>query len=313
MRRTLLAALILAALTAPALAGGTGPSETAAVLERYPVYVAPARTSSVDSGAQGRLQLRILREDIGRIKIAVIPRLWLRETGGLKVYANAVDAELHVRGALLIYADGDAHVITSHRHATEAARGVQRAFNAGGSLEDKLRRSIDALAEVDPGAGADINAAGDDAGATTPPAVTQVDGHDPFKIVDTIDHGIKATFVVIVVIAVAGFGLAALLVLRSVRRAGREIEESLEDARASAETEREALGQDIVDLDLATSLPNVPAAARTAYERALDAYEQSELALKRADSPRRVQAVSAVIAGGRADAARAREATGSSG
>ncbi|MCW2990346.1 MAG: hypothetical protein JWM73_940, partial [Solirubrobacterales bacterium] len=271
MRRAILALVVLAALPAPARAGGTGPAETAAALERDPVYVAPARASSFDAGAQGRVRLRIVRKDIGRIKIAVIPRAWTRAEGGLRAYANAVDAELQGRGALLVYADGDAHVITSHRHADEAAGGVQKAFDAGGSLEDELRRSVDALAEVDPGPTGDLDAPSN--APVTTPGPPQVDGHDPFMIVDTIDHGIRATMILFMAIAVAVVALAAALILRNVRRAGRESEESLEDAQASAETEREALGQDIVDLDAATSTPTVPAPARAAYERALDAYE----------------------------------------
>ncbi|MDX6664276.1 MAG: hypothetical protein QOG68_482, partial [Solirubrobacteraceae bacterium] len=47
-------------------------------------------------------------------------------------------------------------------------------------------------------------------------------------------------------------------------------------------------------------------AARAAYERALDAFDSSELALKNADSRRRLNAVAAQIAKGRQDAAAAR-------
>ncbi|MFL5846530.1 MAG: hypothetical protein ACJ762_17735 [Solirubrobacteraceae bacterium] len=312
MRRAALAVLVLAVLPATASAGGTGPAETAAALERDPVYVAPARAARLDAAAQGRLRLRIVRKDIGRIKIAVVPRAWVREEGGVRSYANGVDADLAGRGALLVYADGDAHVITSHRHATEAARGVQQAFNAGGSLEDELRRSIDALAEVDPGPSGDVQEEQADSPVVTTPQ-TQIDGHDPFEIVDTINHGIKTTFIVILAIVGSVFLLAVFLIARNLRRVATETEESIEDARASAEDERSKLGEDIVDLDVATAMPSVAPEARKAYERALDAYEKSELALARADSPRRLQAAAAIIAGGRADAARAREATGAAG
>lgn len=307
MKRALaVLALVLANAPSPALAGGTRPADTAAALDRDPVYVAPVRSSRLDASAQGRLRLRIVDKNIGRIKIAVIPGAWAREEGGVRAYANAVDADLRGRGALLVYADGNVHVVTSHRYADDAASGAKRAFSAGGGLENELRRAVDALAEVDPGPSGD--ARGPEPGS---PATSVPGGFpDPDKIVDSIDQGIKATFIVVLAIVVAIFSLVAFLTLRGLHRAREESEESLEDARAAAEAERVALGEDIVDLDAVTSMPDVAASARSAYERALDAYEKSGLALQRADSGRRLAVAAALIAKGREDAASARRVTG---
>ena len=52
---------------------------------------------------------------------------------------------------------------------------------------------------------------------------------------------------------------------------------------------------------------------RAAYERALDAYEKSEQALKKADNRRRLQVAADLIAAGRRDAATARQAVAASG
>jgi hypothetical protein len=89
--------------------------------------------------------------------------------------------------------------------------------------------------------------------------------------------------------------------------------ERLADARAALEEERTKLGDDIVDLDAATAMPNVPESARRDYQEALDAYDTSALKLAAADNPGRVAAVQKLIADGRAAAARARNATGAGG
>ena len=52
---------------------------------------------------------------------------------------------------------------------------------------------------------------------------------------------------------------------------------------------------------------------RAAYDRALDAYEKSELALKKATNRRRLQVAADLIASGRRDAATARQAVSASG
>lgn len=303
MRRWLGVLMLLTATPVAAAQGDRG-AEVAAALERDPVYVAPARADRLGIAEQGEVRLRIVRKDNGRIRIAVVPGSWAREAGGAKGLAEAIDAELTLRGALLVVSDREAHVITSHQHATAAATAVQRAFDHGGSLAEQLRRSVDGLAEVDPGPSSD---------PAPEAAVPDFDVALPdFRgITETVDTGIKATFFVVLGTVVAIFLLVAFLMLRGLRRSRAEEEDVEEDLRAHAEAERVALGEDIVDLDVATAMPNVPPDARKAYERALDAYERSGLALQQADTPRRLRAAADLIATGRRDAAAAREATGS--
>jgi len=309
MRRILVAATA-ALLAAPALAGADSEhaADVAAALERGPVYVAPARAEKLPIDAVGRIQLRILRKDIGRIKIAVVPAGWADSSGGAREFANAVDAELGARGALLIFADSAVHVVTSHDHADAAAAGVRRAVGRGGSLEDQLRRSVDALAEADPGPSGDVGPAEEQGTPSRPPGVPSFP--DPNKIVDTVNDGLRLTFLIVALAILAPTLLGAWVAWRRAQRNRQEHEEALEDSRAAAEAERVALGDDIVDLDAVTAMPDVAPAARAAYQRALDAYEKSELALARADSRRRLDAAAKLIAGGRVDAAEARAAAG---
>lgn len=306
MRRLVFVLAVVLALPAGAHAEGDHAGEVASALKSQPVYVAPARTNKLDAAAVGRLQVHIAEADIGRIHIAVIPAGWAREAGGVGTFANAVDQQLRIHGALLISADDDAYIVTSHEHSDEAVKGVQAAFedDENAPLEDQLSASINALAEIDPGPSGDLDNGGSESPTTT------IDFPDPQKIVDDVTNTIKFVVIAIVLAILAPF---VFLFLRATFRARQhyvEDKETFEDALQAARDERAALGDDIVDLDTATSMPNVPASARTAYEKALDAYDKSEVKLAAADNPRRLIAVRKMIADGRAAAAQARAAVG---
>lgn len=299
----LFGAALVPALPAAAGADSGRAGDVAAALQSDPVYVAPARSGRLDSLAAGRIRLLILRKDLGRIHIAVVPRAWAAEAGGVAAFARGIDSELRAKGALLVVADGNAHVITSHDHATAAATGVQRAFDRGGSLEAKLRHSVEALTDVDPGPSGDLGGAG--AGA---PTTSLPEGFpDANKIVKDVNDTIKFTVVLIVLGTLAPFVFIALRLWLRGRRRRAEDAETFADDLAAANEQRAALGDDIVDLDVPTSMPDVAPAARSAYERALDAYDKSDIALKKANNPRRLKAATAMIAAGRRDAATARQ------
>jgi hypothetical protein len=303
-------AVLLGAAAVPAgpgvaVADSGHAGDVAAALQSDPVYVAPSRSERLDLAATGRIRLAILRKDIGRIHIAVVPRAWASESGGVGAFANAVDQELRGQGALLVVADRDAHVVTSHHHETAAATGVQRAFDRGGSLEARLRHSVEALAEVDPG---DVRS--DDIGTATPEITTVPDAN---RIVKDVDNTIKFTVVISLLAVLLPFVIVGVVLWLRSRRRREEDAEAFADALAAAKDERAALGDDIVDLDTPTSMPHVPAEVRAAYDRALDAYEKSEQALARANSRRRLQAATDLLAAGRRDAATARAAVGSPG
>ena len=314
MRAGRVVAVLLGAT--PVLAGAGGAvadtehaGDVAAALESDPVYVAPSRTDRLETGAAGRIRLAIVRKDIGRIHIAVVPGSWASEAGGARGFANAVDRELRGHGALLVVADRDAHVVTSHDHATAAATGVQRAFDRGGSLEAKLRHSVTALADVDPGPSGDLGKPAESPSPTaTIPGFPEAHG-----IVDDVDDTIRFTFLLTFGLVLLTFAFVGFLIWRRVHQGREEDAEAFADALAAARDERAALGDDIVDLDVPPSMPNVPPDVRAAYDRALDAYERSEQALAKANSRRRLQAATQLIAAGRRDAATARAGVGGAG
>lgn len=300
-----LGAAIVPALAAQAPADSERAGDVAAALQSDPVYVAPARSERLDLGATGRIRLLILRKDIGRVHIAVVPRKWATEAGGVRGFVDAVDRELRGRGALLVVADSDAHVITSHDHATAAATGVQRAFDRGGSLEAKLRHSVQALADADPGPSGDVGGAGGAPTTSLPKGFPDAD-----KISKDVNDTIKFTVVAIILATLAPFVFVGGWLWWRGHRRREEAAETFADSLAAANEQRAALGDDIVDLDVPTSMPNVAPVVRAAYERALDAYDKSEQALRKADNARRLKAAGDLIAAGRRDAAQARQAVG---
>lgn len=304
----LAAAAMAVAVSAPAWGSGR-PAEVAAAIARDPVYVAPVLSSDLPSAGAARVRALIREADPDRIRIAVIPQAWAQQEGGAGPFANAVDAAGTFRGALVVLGvtstNYDIHIITSHDHSDEAVSGVDRAFNGGGSLESHLRRSVRALAGVDPGPSGDAGGGG--SGGMVTPTFTFPDAN---RIVKDVGDTIRFTVIAIILATLAPFAFIGWRFWRAGRRRREEDVESFADARAATEQEREALGEDIVDLDVPTSMPDVPADARAAYERALDAYDRTELALKRADSPRRLAAVRDQVRAGRRDAAIARRATG---
>ena len=311
-RRSHVIAAVAVALAMPGIARADTEraGDVAAALRSDPVYVAPARAARLDTAAAGRIRLTILRKDIGRVHIAVVPGSWAAEAGGVRALANAVDRELRGRGALLIVADGNAFVVTSHKHATAAATAVQRAYDRGGSLEAKLRHSVSGLADVDPGPSGDVGDRNDDLGVAEPEIQRTPDAN---RISKDVNDTIRFTVVAIVLALLAPFVVGGLWLWLRGRRRREAAAEDLSDALAAANNERAKLGDDIVDLDAPTSTPSVAPEVRAAYERALDAYERSELALKNADNPRRLEAVAAMIAAGRRDAATARQGASAGG
>lgn len=288
--RRVVALLAFFALAAPAAAQN---------LNADPVYVGPGTELSGDEAAKGRLRLRIVDKDIGRIKIAVVKR------GPARPVAERFDSVLEIRGALLVVAGSDVHVITSYDPPQPAVRAVQQAFDRGGSLEKQLLRSIDGLARVDPGRDADVAQASDpeDPSSGSP----TVEFPDVEEVVDDVTGTIKFVFLGVIGFIAAVFVLVVFVFWRRHRAAGEASEEELADARAEIERERGLLGQDIVELDAMAAFGGD---ARSAYEQALDCYERSELALARADNRRRIEAARKLVADGRAAAQRARVASG---
>jgi hypothetical protein len=279
----------------------------AAFAEGTTVFVAPARAKLVDGAATQRLAAQIDDRAGERIHIAVVPAGWVKEEGTVADFANAVAGDL--RGAVLVEADGKAHVVTSYEDTDAAVSAVQNGFESADDEPQQLAEVIDNLAAADPGRAGDLDG-GDSSSA---PTFTIPNLPDANKIVDDVTSTIKFVVIAIVLVILAPF---LFLLLRGISRARREHvldAERLQDARAALEEQRAKLGDDIVDLDAATSMPNVPDGARKDYELALEAYDSSAAKLAAADSASRVSAVQKIIADGRAAAARARNAVGGNG
>lgn len=302
--RPALLAVIAAALMAPAASAATGhEGDVADALGSDPVYVAPSRADVLSPADAGLLRLLIVKQDIGRIKIAVVPRSWAQQSGGVGRFTNGVDQAMDLHGALLVVADDarhdDVHVTTSHVHVDEVVAGVQHAFDGGGSLEQKLARSVRALANADPGP------SGDQGAEVSTPTIT-IPNIDPNRITRSVGHAIELTTLIIVLVVLAPFiAFGGWLAVRA-RRGRREQREAFSDDLDALKQERAALGDDIVDLDELTSGADVSPGARSAYEKALDAYDRSEQQIAKADSPRRLAAAKQLVADGRQAAAQAR-------
>jgi hypothetical protein len=90
--RTFAAAVCLVlAVPAEALAGSTA-REVAEGLRADPVYVAPKLSGLLSVPERGRLRLRIVRRDIGRIQIAVVPSGSAERAGGDELLDDVGDS-----------------------------------------------------------------------------------------------------------------------------------------------------------------------------------------------------------------------------
>ena len=117
-------------------AAGSSAREVAAGLRSDPVYVADSERDQLSVPKQGRLRLRIVREDIGRIQIAVVSARSAERAGGVGGLANAVDQAMPGRRGSLVMTTGSAfHVVTSHRVVEPTAAALRSAVesNASGS------------------------------------------------------------------------------------------------------------------------------------------------------------------------------------
>jgi hypothetical protein len=265
-----LAALACVALAVPAeaLAGSTA-REVAQALRSDPVYVASQVRGLLSVPERGRLRLRIVRRDIGRIQIAVVPSGSAERAGGLNEFANAVDQAMPGRrGALLVTTGSAFHVITSHAVVNPTLAAVRTAVesNRGKGLDRQLLAAVDGIAEVDPGAEADPAAPSPSPGVAAP-------NGDEF--LDDVGDSFRLGVLIVAAAIALPFVLGAfgLLVVWRRRRAVAEEREQL--TTRDARDELVALGEEIRALDLDVDMPGVTQGARDEYERALSLYDRA--------------------------------------
>jgi hypothetical protein len=295
--------IVLGSLPDVAAAGSTA-REVADALRDDPVYVADSQSRLLTVGQRGRVRLRIVRRDIGRIQIAVVSPRSAQRAGGLSEFANAVDQTLPGRRGALILTTGSAfHVVTSHGVVgpTTAALRAAVESNRRRGLDAQLLAAVDGIAEVDPGAGADVNAPS--------PGVPAPGTPGPENSVDEIGDSFRLGVLIVAAAIALPFLLGAIALFLAWRRRREAAEDREEFDRGGAREELIALGEEIQALDLDVEMPNASLRGRDEYERALNLYDRANQLLARKD-PSEVELYEArrSLEEGRSRLARAREA-----
>ena len=288
--RVLLIAAALG-LTAPGAAVAATPEQVARALERDPVYVEPGAKPTISKLEAGRIRIRIVQRDIGRIKVAVVKEATARASGGSAGFANAVDRTLHVRGALVASAGTSIHMVVSYSDVDAAVNALREAVNnkEGEGLGPQLLEGVTLLAAVDPGKSADSGAEG---GGVTDPEV----GKEAGKFLGAV----KIAVLVVAIAIALPFLLGALWIGLRMRRRRRDERESLAQDRQDANDQLEALGDRITELDLDESMPDADPNGKAAYQRAVAAYQRADEAMDGPPTRARLGRAAAALAEGKA-------------
>src|SRR3954447_11097408 len=184
-RIALLTAAVLALVPGVA-AAQSHVKQVQAALDEGTVYVAPSLASTVSPEDAQSLAARIDKEAGNRIHIAQIPTAWVQEKGSLARFANDVAADR--RGAVLVVAGTDAHVVTSYADSDAAVNAINKGFDSGGSDVQQLEKIIDGLADADPGRSSDLDNG-------QPQSAPSFEIPDANKIVGDVTGTIKFVFI----------------------------------------------------------------------------------------------------------------------
>jgi hypothetical protein len=283
-------ALLILLLVPAGSAWAATPGEVAAALAKDPIYVEDGAKPTLSAPEQGRLRIQVARQDIGRVKVAVLAQASADRAGGLGATANAIDRGLEAKGNLIVVAGPGIHLITSYapvEPATDALRkGVQD--NNDSSLADRLSAGIKGIAEVDPGASGDLGAGRTESAPNS--AFPDLD-----ETTDSIASTVKLVLLIIAAAVALPFVIGALWILLRIRRRRRDEAEVLAEERDAFRKEVVALGEQIQELDLDVSMPDADPAGRAEYERALAVYDEANTALTMRRSPAALQRARAAI------------------
>jgi hypothetical protein len=263
-----------------AAAGGSSAREVAAGLRSDPVYVADSEREQLSVPERGRLRLRILRKDIGRIQIAVVSPGSAERAGGLGELANAVDQAMPGRRGALVVTTGSAfHVVTSHPVVRPTAAALRSAVesNRDRGLAAQLLAAVDGIAEVDPGAEADANAPSPDLPTIRIPAT------QPNDVADDVGDSFRLGVLIVAAAIAIPFLLGAMALGLAWRRRREAAEDRETIERGDARDELVALGEEIQALDLDVEMPDASARGREEYERALRLYDRANQLLGQRD------------------------------
>src|SRR4051812_27161830 len=160
-------ALLLAVVPAASASAADDADRLAAALRDDPVHVDPGARGRLPVPAAGQVRLRIVRRDIGRIRIAVVSGGTKRRARGLDALSNAIPARLQRPGTLLLVANRDWWLNTSYAPGRVIA-AVQRAASSRHGLQSQLLAAVDRIAAAHPGPAADPTAAGRSGAAPRP-------------------------------------------------------------------------------------------------------------------------------------------------
>jgi hypothetical protein len=273
------AAICLALALLPDAAFAQSAGRIAAALRSDPVYVADSQSELLTVPERGRLRLRIVDVDIGRIQIAVVSPESAERAGGLGELANAIDQAMPGRrGSLLVTTGPGFHVVTSHRVVDPTAAAVRAAVNSHGDepLVSQLLAAVDGIAEVDPGAEADIN-------APTPGALPDFQVRTPDNVGDDAGDAVRIGVLIVAAAIALPFLIGAIVLLLALRRRRAAVQDRETLERGDARDELVALGEEIEALDLDVEMPNASARGRDEYERALRLYDRANQLMAKDD------------------------------
>jgi hypothetical protein len=265
-------------------AAGSSVREIAAGLRTDPLYVADSQSRLLTVAERGKVRLRIVRRDIGRIQIAVVSPRSAERAGGLGELANAVDQAMPGRRGSLVVTTGSAwHVVTSHGVVGPTAAALRTAVvaNRERGLAAQLLAAVDGIAEVDPGAGADAN-------APSPGLPTAAGGGQSNDVGDDIGDSFRLGVLIVAAAIALPFILGVLVFLAGWRRRREAAQDRETLQRGDARDELIALGEEIQALDLDVEMPNASPHGRDEYERALKLYDRANQLLQK-DDPSEVE------------------------
>jgi hypothetical protein len=265
-------------------AAGSSAREVAAALRSDPVYVADSERHQLTVAQRGRVRLRIVRADIGRIQIAVVSPQSAERAGGLSDLANAVDQAMPGRPGALILTTGSAfHVVTSHGVVRPTAAALRAAVesNRDRGLDAQLLAAVDGIAEVDPGADGDVN-------VPTPAVPSPAQGAQPDGVVDDVGDSLRLGVLIVAAAIALPFLLGAIALLLAWRRRREAASDREQLERGDARDELIVLGEEIQALDLDVDMPNASPRGREEYEWALKLYDRANQLLAR-DDPSEVE------------------------
>jgi hypothetical protein len=271
------AACVVLGLVPDVASAGSTVREIAAALRADPVYVADSESRQLTVLQRGRVRLRIVRRDLGRIQIAVVSTRSAERAGGLNELANAVDQAMPGRRGALILTTGSAfHVVTSHGVVGPTAAALRAAVesNRRRGLDAQLLAAVDGIAQVDPGAGADVNA----------PAPSLPSGApEPDNTVDEVGDSFRLGVLIVAAAIALPFLLGAIALLLAWRRRREAAQDREQLERGDARDELVALGEEIQALDLDVEMPNASLRGRDEYDRALKLYDRANQLLAQKD------------------------------